>query len=117
MGMASAMTLPNAIQGSLRPSLLITWYETGTTSPVDLTGATLSGFIQSGSTTVPIAGTLTVTDTVIEEKHPEFRWDLAAADVAEAGKVLVQFVATYASSPTPAKTFVMGWLVERALVA
>ncbi len=105
------MSLPNAIQGALRPSLLISWMETGTNTPIDLTGATLTGFMQCGNTTVAIAGVLTVTDA----PGGVFRWDLAAADVAETGRFQVQFVATYASNPTPAKTFVMGWLVERAL--
>lgn len=105
------MTLPNAIQGATRPSLVLTWLETGTTSPVDLTGATLTGYIQSGNTTAPITGVLTVTDA----PGGVFRWDLAAADVAETGRFQVQFVATYASNPTPAKTFLLGWLVERSL--
>lgn len=105
------MSLPNAIQGALRPSLLISWMETGTTTPVDLTNATLTGFIQAGNTTVPIAGSLTVTDAI----GGVFRWDLAAADVAETGRYQVQFVATYASNPTPAKTFACSWLVEPSL--
>lgn len=106
------MSLPNAIQGALRPSIEISWYETGTTTPVDLTSATLTGFIQAGNSTVAIAGTLTVTDA----PGGVFRWDLAAADVAETGRFQVQFVATYASNPTPAKTFAMSWIVDRALV-
>jgi hypothetical protein len=53
--------------------------------------------------------------TVTDAPGGTFQWDLAAADVALAGRFQVQFVATYVSNPTPAKTFLAGWLVERAL--
>lgn len=105
------MSLPNAIQGALRPTLEITWYETGTTTPVDLTGATLSGFIDAGAMVAAIAGVL----SVVDGPNGIFRWALAAADVASAGMLQVQFVASYGSAPTPAKTFVASWLVERSL--
>jgi hypothetical protein len=107
------MSLPTAIQGALRPTLEITWYETGTSTPVDLTGATLTGLIQAGATVVPIVGSLTITDAT----HGVFRWSLAAADVAQAGMLQVQFIATFGTAPTPAKTFTVGWLVEPSLVA
>src|SRR5438128_1902686 len=108
------MSLPNAVQDALRPSLLLTWYEEDSTTAVDLTDATLSGFIRYGGyagTVVPIAGTL----TVIDGAAGEFRWDFDADDVANAGKLSVQFVATFSSGTTPAKTFQTEWNVERSL--
>lgn len=107
------MSLPNAIQGGLRPALVITWYETGTNKVVDLTGATLSGLIQTAVATVAIAGSL----TLIDAPNGVFQWNLAAADVATAGMCEVQFVATFLTSPTPAKTFVASWQVGRSLAA
>jgi hypothetical protein len=107
------MSLPTAIQGALRPALQITWYESGTSAPVDLTGATLSGLIQVGATVVPIVGAL----SVIDGPNGVFRWSLAAADVATAGMLQVQFIATFGTAPTPGKSFTAGWLVEPSLVA
>lgn len=107
------MALPMAIKGGTRPSPLITWYQDNTTTPETLTGATLTGFIYrgSGQDTVAIEGNL----TVIDGPGGIFRWDLDAADVAEAGNFYVQFVATFASGQSPAKTFATRWRVAEAL--
>lgn len=92
--------------------MLPTWYREGTTTPEDLTGATLTGLIRVGSTTRAITGTLTVTDAT----GGVFRWDLSAADVADKGRLEVQFNAAFGSGQTPAKTFRADWYVEAALV-
>lgn len=107
-------SLPNWVQGAMRPSMLPTWYREGTETPEDLTGATLTGFIRPSSTGVTraITGILTVTDAT----GGVFRWDLSAADVADAGRHKVLFNAAFGSGQTPAKTFKADWLVESALV-
>lgn len=104
--------LPNWVQFARRPSMLITWYREGTTVVEDLTGATLAGVISADGTVTAITGTLTITSAVAGI----FRWDFSAADVATAGRLEVQFTATYASGQTPAKTFRATWFVEKALV-
>lgn len=106
------MSLPERVQGALYPSLAITWYEKGTTTPVDLTGATLTGTLtrQSGGETTAIMGTLELTDAA----NGEFRWDLHADDVATPGSYWVQFNAAYASGPTPGRTFDTEWQIMRA---
>lgn len=108
------MSLPDAIAGGRRPSLLVTWYQEGTTTPENLTGATLTGKIRRGvgsGTTESITGTLTVTDA----EAGVFRWDFSAADVATVGNFEVQFTATFGVGQSPAKTFVTRWDVVEAL--
>lgn len=106
------MALPNRPQGATRPSLLITWLEESTGAVTDLTGATITALILKGTTTRAATGTFTLTDAA----NGVFRWDLSAADVADSGRLKVQFVATYGSDPTPAKTFKADWYVEPSLV-
>jgi hypothetical protein len=103
-------SLPNWIAGALRPSILLSWLQADG-SPVDLTGATLSGYIQVIGVTRAISGTLTVTDAT----GGVFRWDLSAADVADSGNLQVQFVAEYGAGQTPAKTFRCDWFIEGSL--
>lgn len=100
--------LPNAIEGAIRPSALITWYQLGTTTPVDLTGATITGTIRDLETGVvrAIAGDLTVIDGV----NGVFRWDYDLDDLVP-GVARVQFTAVFGSNPTPARTFEAGWKV------
>lgn len=108
------MTLPNWVQGATRPSMMVTWYRDSTTTAEDLTGATLTGSIRrggEGGTKEAITGALTLTDAT----NGVFRWDLSAADVANAGRLEVQFVATFGSGQTPAKTFVVIWYIDSAL--
>lgn len=108
------MALPNWTQGARRPSMALTWYVLGTTTPVDLTGATITGLIRSSSgvgAATAITGVLTVTDGAAGQ----FRWDFSADDVANAGAFKVQFVATFGSNPTPAKTFKSDWHIEKSL--
>lgn len=105
--------LPDAVQDSLRPSILVTWLEQDSTTPVDLTDATaITGTIRNRITgeVRAIEGDLTVTDGAAGE----FRWDFDAADVAESGNFRVMFSATFSSGPTPGKTFGADWYVETA---
>jgi hypothetical protein len=98
--------LPAWVQGARNPSPLITWLQNGTTTPQDLTGATLTGVIWvSRSEAAAITGTLTLTDA----DAGQFRWDLSADDVDHTGVVTVQFTATYASGVTPAVSFEATW--------
>lgn len=103
--------LPNWVQFATRPSMLPTWYREGTTTAEVLTGATITGIISVGGTTRAITGALVLTDAA----NGVFRWDLSAADVADHGRLEVQFTATFASGQTPAKTFRASWYVEKAL--
>lgn len=108
------MALVHAIQGSRRPSQMITWLRDDENETAeDLTGATLSGIIQrEGETTgVAITGTLSVTDG----EAGEFRWDYSTDDVAVAGMHRVQFSAAFGDNPTPAKTMVSAWMVKASL--
>lgn len=106
------MALASAVKGGLRPSQVVTWTRDDGNAET-LTGATLTGFIRSRTTgtTRALAGTLTVTNGA----GGEFRWDYAAADVADTGFFDVQFNAAFLASPTPAKTFVTRWDVREAL--
>ena len=106
------MALAAAVRGGRRPSQLITWQRDGA-GVEDLTGATLSGAIRNRATgeTRAVAGPLTVTDGA----GGVFRWDYAAADVAEAGNFDVQFTAAFTSGQTPARTFVARWSVLASL--
>lgn len=103
------MSLPSAIQGAPRPSLLITWYRQGTNTRENLTGTTLSGTIHHSGVdgTRPIAGDLSLVDA----PNGVFRWDFDASDVATPGRYTIEFVATYPTGETPAKTFPAGWVV------
>lgn len=77
-----------------------------------MTDATITALIQHGATTTAATGIFTVTDG----PNGVFRWDLSAADVANAGRLTVQFNAAFGTDPTPAKTFKASWYVEEALV-
>lgn len=107
--------LAPAVQGALRPSRIIIW-ERDDGTPEPLTGATLTGTItnRATDTTRAIAGTLTPTDNAAAG---EFRWDYASGDVSEAGEFDVQFSAAFTPGPSPARTFVARWKVERYKVA
>lgn len=97
------------------PTLEITWYEYGSTTPVDLTDATITGDIRrgiGGGDVEAITGVLTVTD----EAGGVFTWAFSSADVAQAGNFEVDFIATYSSGATPGRTFTALWRIEAALV-
>lgn len=107
------MALADAVKGALRPAQQITWTRADGDAE-DLSGATITGLIRSQRTgqTRAIAGDLSVTTAA----SGVFTWTYDAADVAEAGEFDVQFVATFGSPPTPAKTFTAEWVVREALV-
>lgn len=109
------MSLPGWVAGATRPSLLITWYEKGTTTPLDLTDATITALRLNSATNdvVAMTGTFTVTDAA----NGVFRWDFSAADVATVGTYFVQFTAIFGSDPTTARTFKESWSVADALMA
>lgn len=106
------MALAIAIQGATRPSQSITWSRSDG-DPEVLTGATITGVLQSKRTLLSRAatGTFTVTDGA----NGVFSWGYSAADVAEAGDFNVQFTATFSAEPTVAKTYVSEWEVKSAL--
>src|SRR5688500_3245202 len=101
-------SLPNWIQGARRPSPLITWLRKRTSTPEDLTDATITGLIEDSDGVVrAITGTFVITDAV----GGVFRWDVSEADVADSGNLKVQFVATFPSGQTPSKTFTADWQI------
>ena len=105
------MALAQAIQDSLRPSQIITWTR-GDNTPENLTGATLTGKIRDNvtGTVRDIAGTLTVTDGA----NGVFTWAYHADDVADAGRFMVQFKATFGDNPSPVRTTASEWFVYEA---
>ena len=105
------MALPDGVQGATRPAYDITWLR-GDGTPEDLTGATITALIRAHLTTRAATGALTLTDAA----NGEFRWNLSAADVADSGQLEVQFVATFGSEPTTAKTYKQDWYVEKSMV-
>ena len=107
------MALAAAVKGARRPSQSIVWQRENGGGAEDLTAATLTGIIRDRATNTAraIAGVLAVTDG----PAGAFRWDYAAADVAEAGAFDVQFTAAFASGATPARSFVTRWDVREAL--
>ena len=101
------MALAVAVQGAKRPSQVISW-PVGDV-PLNLSGATITGKIASPySGTRDIVGALTVTDAA----GGVFTWIYDDADVAEAGRFLVQFTAAFGSEPSPARNFMEEWVVE-----
>lgn len=110
------MALPNAVEDELGRIVTITWLKEGTTTPEILTGATITGIIETlpGPTYTrrAIAGMLTVTVGA----SGIFTWTLAAADTITAGKYTVQFVATFSASNI-LRSIPVPWTVIRSLVA
>jgi len=106
------MALAQAVKDSLRPTQIITWTR-GDDTPENLTGATLTGKIRDNTTGVvrAIVGALTVTDGA----NGVFTWAYDADDVATAGRFMVQFTATFAAAPSPARTIASEWFVYEAL--
>lgn len=109
------MALAAAIKGAKRPSQTITWTrEDGTAE--NLSGATLTGFIRNMRTgaTRSIDGTL----TLVTPASGVFTWAYGDNDVNESGQDFeVQFVASFGSAPTPAKTKAASWIVYDGLSA
>jgi hypothetical protein len=106
------MALPNAVQGGKRPSPLITWSDDDGDA-IDLSGATITARLMDANTGMvrDADGTFTITDAA----GGVFRWDLGTTDVGTAGTFQVQFIATFGSNPTPAKTFLARWRVLAAI--
>lgn len=107
------MALAAAIKGAKRPSQTITWTRADGTAE-DLSGATLTGYIRNQRTgeTRAIDGDL----TLVTAASGIFEWAYGDNDVSEAGEDFeVQFVASFASAPTPAKTRTTSWTVYDGL--
>lgn len=100
--------LDKRVQGAPRPSPLINWADGKTF--FDLTGATITARLRNKITGVARVsqGAFVVTDGV----KGQFRWDLHADDVAEAGEFEVRFTAAFGIAPTPGKSYWTDWIVE-----
>lgn len=103
------MALAAAIKGAKRPSQTITWTRADGIAE-DLSGATLTGYIRNQRTgaTRAIDGDL----ALVTAASGIFSWAYGDTDVSEAGESFeVQFVASFGSDPTPAKTVSASWMV------
>jgi hypothetical protein len=107
-------SLATVAQRSERPILQVVWTHADNTTGENLTGATLSGYIKDLSTdaTRPIAGTF----AIVTAASGIFSWQPDPADVANAGAHQVQFEATFAGEPTPARTVVYAWEIAESIV-
>lgn len=102
------MPLPDAVQYSRQETYQITWTRNDSTStPVDLTGATLYAVIKRGDDETAITGTL----ALVTATAGVFSWAPSEADVAQAGKFFVQFYAKY-SNGKPELSSKHLWFVE-----
>jgi hypothetical protein len=108
----NAMVLASGVQGGLRPSQQIIWLDSSGVA-VDLSGATLTGWLRSIATgdVRAITGTL----AVVTAASGIFSWTYSAADVADDGDFDVQFDAAFGSGATPARTIAAHWTVEASL--
>lgn len=97
------------VQGARKEPKVLQWMVGAT--PLNLTGATLSGTVRRNGVATAITGTLTVLDPATGV----FRWEFSEDDVAVAGDHRVEFVATYASGPSPAVTDTIDWRVTPRL--
>lgn len=106
------MALADAVQGALRPSQEIVWADADGVA-VDLTGATITGRIQSQTTGSKrdVVGALVVTSAAAGI----FRWSYAAADVAEDGGFWVQFTASFSLGATPERSLMEEWNVQPSI--
>jgi len=105
------MALARAVQGASHTPQAITWIDADG-DPVVLVGAVMSGRIEdrvSGNDRA-ITGTLTITSG----PNGAFEWDYGTADVADAGKFRVQFIATFGIGDMD-KSMMEDWEVERAI--
>lgn len=103
--------LPRRPPGALRPSMLIVWTRENSEGPEDLTGATLTGTItDKHGQERPIAGDLSVDAPATAGR---FTWELAPADVATEGSYTVEITASFATEPSPAKSFAADWEISR----
>lgn len=104
--------LPKVPAGSVRPGIVITWIN-GDQTPVDLTGATLTGklFSQTSGLTRNVAGTF----QILAPTLGMFIWNFHADDVVK-GEYKVQFTATFSTAPLVQKSFITNWTVDESLV-
>lgn len=104
------MALADAIQNARYAAQQITWTDADGNG-VDLTGATVTGFIQDANGRIQaIDGTL----ALVTAASGIFSWTYGSNDVATPGDYLVQFVATYGGGQTD-KTLLYEWQVYEAL--
>lgn len=104
------MALADAVQGARYVAQQITWSD-GDGNAVDLTGATLTGWISDeNGRSVEVDGDLTVTTPA----SGIFTWAYGATDVGQAGEFLVQFRAVYGGGLAD-KTLIQSWTVAPAI--
>lgn len=105
------MGLPTIPEGSLRPSIVLTWIDTNG-NPVDLTGAVITAKIYNyaDASTVTSSGTF----NILIPASGIFEWQLHAND-AIMGNYKVQFIATFSSGLSPLKSQLQEWVVSSSL--
>lgn len=103
------MALAAAVQNARHTAQQITWSD-DQGNAVDLTGATLTGYIKQGGVVRAIDGAL----ALVTAASGVFSWTYGTNDVATDGDAEVQFVATYGGG-TKDKTLISPWRVYNAL--
>ena len=106
------MALSSAVQGATHTAQRITWTD-GEGDAQDLTGATITAWKQrrNTATSTAVTGTMSV---VAPATSGVFTWPYSTADVATAGKYLIQFTATYGDG-TKDRTLIEDWEVEKSI--
>jgi len=103
------MALAAAVQNARHTAQQITWTD-DQGNAVDLTGATLTGYIRQNGVTRVIDGVLALVTAVAGV----FSWTYGTNDVGTDGDAEVQFVATFGDG-TKDKTLISVWRVHNAL--
>ena len=104
------MALADAVEGARYVAQQITWSDSDGNA-VDLTGATLTGYIKpNGGSTRAIDGTL----SLVTAASGIFSWAYGSTDVGTTGHFLVQFIATYGGGLKD-KTLLTPWKVNAAI--
>jgi len=99
---------PPSVQGQNIITHQIVWEQLDG-SPLDLTGATITGVIQGGGIIFGVTGLLTVTNAV----QGRLTWEPSDQDTAIAGILTLQFSATIGAGTIT--SFPMRWPVEQSL--
>lgn len=108
------MALPNAVEDEIGRVITITWLKEGTTTPEILTGATITGIIETLPGPTYTSRAIVGAFALLVAADGTFTWTYAAADTITAGKYSVQFIATFSASKV-LRSIPIPWAVIRSL--
>lgn len=107
------MAIPSAVEGEKGRVITFTAYKKGTETVQDITGATMTGIIETipgpDYTVRAVSGTL----AVVSGTAGTFSWTWNTTDTGTDGKFTVQFIATIGSTVIY-KSFPQPWEVVRS---